>query len=553
MGDGNRSSQPVNFNLAEQSGVLQALLAVRSSTLSAAEKTDLRDEIFTYTKSGGDARLREQIEQKLQNLPVTEEFVTKQQQQKKQEARAGFAGARRTPSFSIPQPVAPATPSAQPASAIPADLPVAEVAPDVVPIRPDPQPEPATKKVPVQSATTSSESPAPAAPTSAQVATPQPDTTESTAPEAASTTAPDSTPASGSVAPNNPTIDRIREIKRYINEKIGNPVNLVDIDNTLGRAYMSALLAAMQSVNAETGRAGDVEMRALEDVFVQVKDRLQEQSADDSSAPAQAPVVETASQPPVAPSQTAAPAAPVAPAPSAPTVAPIEPVTPTQPEVAGSPDAPADQASERFSTEPVQPVAPTEPIAKVDPAPSMDIPKKVESVAAPSLSQQPTPTPSTPVAPVAAVSTDTNDTADAPAAPKSGFTQSVATEHSTIANQVGALDAQAAKQQFAGDPLYAPEIDAGLQQLLLEWNLFKSSGLFGTGPNGREHPLFKKLAPLMIQDVAEGRFDDSRPEVVQSITDYMNGWRFEQGIVYEPGESFEKYLRRVIRFIIDGK
>jgi hypothetical protein len=31
----------------------------------------------------------------------------------------------------------------------------------------------------------------------------------------------------------------------------------------------------------------------------------------------------------------------------------------------------------------------------------------------------------------------------------------------------------------------------------------------------------------------------------------MNGWRYEQGIVYEKDETFERYLRRVIRHIID--
>lgn len=31
----------------------------------------------------------------------------------------------------------------------------------------------------------------------------------------------------------------------------------------------------------------------------------------------------------------------------------------------------------------------------------------------------------------------------------------------------------------------------------------------------------------------------------------MNGWRYEQGIIYEHGENFEHYLRRVIKHIID--
>lgn len=101
------------------------------------------------------------------------------------------------------------------------------------------------------------------------------------------------------------------------------------------------------------------------------------------------------------------------------------------------------------------------------------------------------------------------------------------------------------------NPLYTDEIDNGLDQLLSEWVLFKRSGLFGTGPKGREHPLFKKIAEIQMPLLLSGRFEGYAPEIKQSITDYMNGWRYEQGIIYEPGETFEQYLRRVIRHIID--
>jgi hypothetical protein len=103
----------------------------------------------------------------------------------------------------------------------------------------------------------------------------------------------------------------------------------------------------------------------------------------------------------------------------------------------------------------------------------------------------------------------------------------------------------------AGDFLFTKEVDDGLQQLLSEWKLFKKSGLFGTGPNGREHPLFKKIANLQIPLLLAGRFEGATQEIKQSITDYMNGWRYEQGIIYQQGEIFEHYLRRVIRQILD--
>ena len=101
------------------------------------------------------------------------------------------------------------------------------------------------------------------------------------------------------------------------------------------------------------------------------------------------------------------------------------------------------------------------------------------------------------------------------------------------------------------DPLYTLEVDNGLEQLLLEWPIFRKSGLFGTGPKGRNHPLFLKIAKLQIPLLLAGRFEGATQEVRQSITDYMNGWRYEQGIIYEQGEEFEHYLRRVVKHILD--
>ena len=117
------------------------------------------------------------------------------------------------------------------------------------------------------------------------------------------------------------------------------------------------------------------------------------------------------------------------------------------------------------------------------------------------------------------------------------------------------LPSSSRTQETAGgaeaDPLFTSEVDNGLEQLLSDWDLFKRSGLFGTGPNGREHPLYKKIKDLQIPLLLAGRFEGAHQEVKQSITDYMNGWRYELGIIYEQGETFEHYLRRVIRHIID--
>ncbi len=93
-------------------------------------------------------------------------------------------------------------------------------------------------------------------------------------------------------------------------------------------------------------------------------------------------------------------------------------------------------------------------------------------------------------------------------------------------------------------------MQAGLEQLLSEWKLFRSSGFLGTGPKGIEHPLYKKISALPMAAVVAGRFEGVTPEIKQSLTDYMNGWRYEQGIIHEMGETFENYLRRVIKQIL---
>ncbi|HMA78765.1 MAG TPA: hypothetical protein VKP88_06610, partial [Candidatus Paceibacterota bacterium] len=106
-------------------------------------------------------------------------------------------------------------------------------------------------------------------------------------------------------------------------------------------------------------------------------------------------------------------------------------------------------------------------------------------------------------------------------------------------------------QPATGDPLMAESVTAGLEQLLTEWSLFKGGGILGSGPKGVEHPLYKELRNLPMNLVIAGRFEGATPEVKQSIHDYMNGWRYEQGMTHDLQETFEHYLRRVVSTIID--
>ena len=117
------------------------------------------------------------------------------------------------------------------------------------------------------------------------------------------------------------------------------------------------------------------------------------------------------------------------------------------------------------------------------------------------------------------------------------------------AGMIGNSDKHAARVPNQTE-ISSPEVTTGLNQLLSEWNLFKSSGLLGIGPRGMEHPLYKKLAQLSMFAVVAGRWENSSPKVTQSIKDYVNAWRHEQGIMYVPSETFEHYLRRVVLRIV---
>ena len=98
--------------------------------------------------------------------------------------------------------------------------------------------------------------------------------------------------------------------------------------------------------------------------------------------------------------------------------------------------------------------------------------------------------------------------------------------------------------------LMNPDVTKGLEKLLSEWDMFKSSGIFGLGAGGVEHPLYKKIAALPIMSVVSGRWEGTDTKAVTNIKEYMDGWKQQWGIDADPEESFETYLRRVIAEIL---
>ncbi len=405
---------------------------------------------------------------------------------------------------------------------------------------------------------------------------------------------------------------RIKEIKSLVNDRIGNPVKLVEINNEVGREYMSTLLDAMKRINS--GQSVITAMKKLEDVFVRVnkiiddyklKQSTQETSpltsADETSkvevknesVSAVDSVVSSTTQ-----SKDGKLDTNLGSEVKNDLVNIVEPVN-TNVDFKNS----KQKASIKFSpiSESVKPEHSSatnmmngrgnnrldqslkshnnpdfvnanvrKVLNKVPPT---------NQVTTHSLKESVTPASNTPDSPYV----KSKNTYASNNERKGGNVKEIKPSEVSVANNIKSNtvagqssvtpdkdmpvslgdsdlrikkpeDLPAAKTIYTtddNDPLYTLDVDNGLEQLLLEWPIFRKSGLFGTGPKGRNHPLFLKISKLQIPLLLAGRFEGATQEVRQSITDYMNGWRYEQGIIYEQGEEFEHYLRRVVKHILD--
>jgi len=543
-----------SFSFDTPEEVMHVLVSVRASGVDAAHKNQIRDLVLSYTNGGKDPSIQIQIEQLLTRLDITP-AVAKTKLSPKPEL--GFGSSRAVPMFvSSRPPTAPIAVATEPApTPVPAD-----------PIPITPAAAPIAQSVPVQ---TTSQTPPPAVPAEATPAAP---VSSADMPTEVSPVSP--------VSSQPDPLQRIRQIKSLVNEKVGNPVNLVDIDNTVGREYMSSLLEAMKKVN--TGGDARTEMARLESAYELVEILLQGQAAVAASnakttkiaqKKTEVDTVQTIAQPaavstPPKPTVEKQPPAPktvddssnrwensetnfenslpeIKPAPPKPKVEisgdqvrpVINPVTlDTRKPVVPEP-APA-RPSQRTAVPDVPPTPPSLP-ARPNETASARVATIASATTAPAVDLAPTPAPknstSTPAIPARPVVAATSLS-------KTGEPLKAVTDLPTA-------DALATSQNR--DPLFTKEVDNGLNQLLSSWVLFEKSGLFGRGPKGSEHPLYVKVKELQIPILLAGRFDGATQEIKQSITDYMNGWRYEQGIIYEKGETFDHYLRRVIRHILD--
>lgn len=479
------------FSFDTPQAVMHVLASVRKSDVAPSDKNTLRDLVLSYTNGGKDPSLKIQIEQKLVSLAI--QPIAQASTQTSPTPVPEFGSSRSAPAFTVP-----AAAQAQAVSVpTPAAVPVVATSP-VAPAQPAPVTPPASVSQPAVPS-----QPAPA------VAPAQPvvQATPAAAP----------VPQPAPAADNTAALARVREIKSLVNEKIGNPVNLVDIDNKVGREYMSALLDSMKKLSSGVNSASTMER--LEAAFAEVERVLEQPRPEE---PVSVAPVQSVTPEPVAPSP---PVAPVTPSPVVPSVS--QPV----------PTAPAPVLAQK-------PV--TEQVVKPDPVSTPVAPKtELKEEVKPELAEKP-------VTSLETASTQIEDSrwTAAAAAIKPAPVQSLA-ESAKPLKSVQDVPTQDSVTNKDDDPTQSQEVNQGLDQLLSDWVLFKKSGLFGTGPKGIEHPLYKNIKELQIPLLLAGRFEGATQEIKQSITDYMNGWRYEQGIIYEQGETFDHYLRRVIRHILD--
>jgi hypothetical protein len=501
------------FNFDTPQAVMHVLASVRKSDISANDKNSLRDLILSYTNGGKDPSLKIQIEQKLASLAVQ---PLPQNTSSASVAALGleFGSSRNVPAlFTASAPVAkpipvPVVPAQQPTSVVTPVIPVVQPAPAIV--------QPVSTPV-------------------ASAPAPQPTTVEPTPQPVEPVLAPIPQPVAVPVpnADNSAALARVREIKSIVNDKIGNPVNLVDIDNKVGREYMSALLEAMKKLSSGVNSAST--MQRLEAAFVEVEHVLEQPRPPVEPTISRIPVPVSEPTPVTAKSLTPEP--PTAPAPAQPQAAPTPvPVAPVPPVPRQEPVVPIVDPLPKPAIAPVIVEPEPEPAPKPKPVP-VEVPKPTEQ----STEQN-----------VYPASTSIEDkrwnaaAASIKPAPIKPLSESV--EPLKSISDVPTQDSVTNKD---ADPLQSQEVNEGLNQLLAAWMLFNKSGLFGTGPKGSLHPLYQKIKDLQIPLLLAGRFEGATQEIKQSITDYMNGWRYEQGIIYEQGETFDHYLRRVIRHILD--
>lgn len=312
---------------------------------------------------------------------------------------------------------------------------------------------------------------------------------------------------------------RIADIKRTVNAEIGNPVMLIDAGNPVGREYMTALLNAMKATSGGAPGTLVSSMEILEQAFEKIL-----------AAPKTTEAVTVVS-----------------------TELPTAPETSAQVPVPAEPEVIVDNAKRWEGTEVAE-----EAKVEVNPSPLPSLKDQINGVHATPLPEVEMVKAEIPEASEQVV-VEVLPTLEPISLHAENTTPALSSDVSKhLAKGVGQAhldvtlpgDTKQEPPESVKEDLHSPEMDMGLHQLLSEWKIFRGSGLFGTGPGGAEHPLYLKLKDMPMSLVSSGSWEKASKEDVISIRDYTNGWRHEQGISFIPSESFDTYLRRVVKRVL---
>lgn len=306
---------------------------------------------------------------------------------------------------------------------------------------------------------------------------------------------------------------RILFIKHDIHEMIGNPLSLVGHHKVLGSEYMQTLLEASRATMGGAGGSIQPAMRKLEDVYERLKFAI-------SSG-----VDETIPEPELEPE----PEIVIAP----------EPIPVAISEVAQDQTVDAlrsrlkeleySLATEKKEKEKDEETKIPQLEQEIEPEPILDTEPSPE----PETEPEPVPEPSPVVSPEKKKEPD-----QAPIIPEKKIppTQPLC----------GVITPSMSRME---EEIKRSDVTDGLSNLLDEWEIFRGS-FFHRDDRGILNPLYLTLKDLPMSNVMAGRFEGAKTNVVISINDYVNAWRFEQAIEYLPMETFEHYLRRVINKIL---
>lgn len=572
-GNGSSSVPRDKDFFASQDGLLRLLVAIRGSSLPSEHKMTARDAVLEYSQQT-DVENRAKIKEDIISIlspyqneftglidtppakPVSSNKVSTIGQNDTVKSDSGFGSARPTPIFKSPTTTA--SDNKKPADSV--------------------NPESMQESLNNSELTKKSETPSPVQPPVQPAPEPTPTPTPATPPPVEASKVVEAEPVKSQSSTIEGHQERIKAIKRSVNERVGNPINLIDTNNEIGREYMNALLDAMKKVSGD-GAGADTAMNRLEAAYKLVEELLRSGVTVGKQSKKEEPSNEPQKEiPSVEPPSTNNPAVePQTVAVKPPTASEPEPPTrPDETELSDSvkKDTSVEESSQLSSRVPLRKIKlpsddqPAETATKSVPVPKAEsVIADRKEIASNKIKQSSVPadgarlrsladTPNPFLKP--AEQSPVNDKKTTTAKDAGGFWS-----HLTSANKDSGQGNQEESSNNGktaplkntptppvDDKLFNPNVSAGLEQLLSEWKLFKSSGFFATGPGGKDHPLYKTLARLPMAAVIAGRFEGATPEVKQSIMDYMNGWRYEQGIIHELNENFDHYLRRVISHIL---